>query len=144
VGAGLLEELPDLTLDLGVAATGAEELVEEQEEARFVVDHLGEAGDEGADYVVDALRRGQPRVEPFDPQLGVTADDLDQKPLLGPEVVVEEATADARLAGHMLEGGAGGAAARDGIPHRVDDPLRLVAAELALFRGRLHHQRRAP
>ena len=73
-----------------------------------------------------------------DAQLGVAADDLDQQPLLGPEVVVEEAAADARLAGDVLEGRAGGAAAGDAVAHRVDDALRLVAAELALFGRSLH------
>ena len=47
VGAGALEELADLVLDLGVAAAGAEQLVEEQEEARLVLDQVGEAGDAG-------------------------------------------------------------------------------------------------
>ena len=139
MGAGALEELADLALDVGVAAAGAEQLVEEEEEAGFVLDQVGEAGDE--------RRRARRRrvfagasalVEAVDAQLGVAADDLDQQPLLGPEVVVEEAAADARLAGDVLEGGAGGAALGDGLAHRVDDALRLLAAQLPLFGRRLH------
>jgi hypothetical protein len=38
VGAGGGEELADLVLDVGVAAAGAEELVEQEEEAGVVVD----------------------------------------------------------------------------------------------------------
>ena len=53
MGAGALEELADLALDVGVAAAGAEQLVEEEEEARFVLDQVGEAGDEDVEHVVD-------------------------------------------------------------------------------------------
>ena len=66
-------------------------------------------------------------VEAGDAELGVAADDLDQQPLLGAEVVVEQAAADARLAGDVLEGRAGDAAPGDARAHRVDDPLRLLA-----------------
>ena len=72
-------------------------------------------------------------VEPVDPDLGVAADDLDQQPLLGPEVVVEQAAADPRLAGDLLERRAGGAALGDAVAHRVDDALRLLAAQLTFF-----------
>src|SRR5260221_10816041 len=63
---------------------------------------------------------------------------LDQQPLLGPEVIVEEAAAYARLARHVLKGGAGGAALGDALAHRVDDALRLFPAQLALFGCSLH------
>ncbi len=98
VGAGAVEELADLALDVGVAAAGAEQLVEEQEEAGLVLDQVGEAGDEDVEDVVDGLRLVQRLVEAGDADLGVAADDLDQQPLLGAEVVVQEAAADARLA----------------------------------------------
>ena len=55
VGAGAVEELADLVLDLGVAAAGAEQLVEEEEEARVVLDHVGQAGDEDVEDVVHSL-----------------------------------------------------------------------------------------
>ena len=93
---------------------------------------------EDVEDVVDRLRLGEPLVEPGDADLRVAADDLDQQPLLGPEVVVEEAAADARLAGDVLEGRAGGAALGDAVAHRVDDALRLLAAQLALFGCCLH------
>ena len=124
-------------LDVGVAAAGAEQLVEEQEEAGLVLDQVGEAGDEDVEHVVDGLGLGQRLVEAGDADLGVAADDLDQQPLLGPEVVVEQAAADARLGGDLLEGGAGGAALGDAVAHRVDDALRLLAAQLTLFCRRL-------
>ena len=38
--AGALEELADLALDIGVAPAGAEELEEEQEEVRLVLDQV--------------------------------------------------------------------------------------------------------
>ena len=44
--------------------------------------------------------------------LGVAAHDLDQQALLGAEVVVQKPAADARLAGHVLEGRARGYRAR--------------------------------
>ena len=139
MGAGALEELADLALDVGVAAAGAEQLVEEEEEAGFVLDHVGEAGDEDVEDVVDASSpRPAARRAGRSADLGVAADDLDQQPLLGPEVVVEEAAADPGLAGDVLEGRAGGAALGDAVAHRVDDALRLLAAELALFGRRLH------
>ena len=56
VGAGAVEELADLVLDFGVAPAGAEQLVEEQEEGGFVLDQVGEAGDEDVEDVVDRLR----------------------------------------------------------------------------------------
>src|SRR6185312_14716130 len=56
VRARPLEQLADLALDVGVAATGAEQLVEKQEETRFVLDHVGKAGDEDVEDVVDRLR----------------------------------------------------------------------------------------
>src|ERR1700754_4102652 len=70
VRAGALEELADLALDVGVAAAGAEQLVEQQEEARLVLDQVGEAGDEHVEHVVDALRLAEHLVEAGDPQLG--------------------------------------------------------------------------
>ena len=63
---------------------------------------------------------------------------LDQEALLGAEVIVEEAAADPGLAGDVLEGRARRAAASDAVAHRVDDALRLLAAELTLFGRRLH------
>ncbi len=116
MGAGALEELADLVLDLGVAAAGAEELVEEQEEGRLVLDQVGEAGEQDVDHVVDRLRLCQRFVEPGDADLGVAAHDLDQQPLLGPEVVVEKAAADPGLAGDVLEGRARRAALGDARP----------------------------
>ena len=103
VGAGRLEELADLVLDVGVAAAGGEELVEEEEEAGIVVDQVGEALDQDVEDVVGGLRRAEHLVEAGDAQFGIAADDLDQEPLLGPEVVVEEAAADPGLAGDVLE-----------------------------------------
>jgi len=83
-----------------------------------------------------------------DPGHDVIPKDLDQEALLGPKVVVEEPPADARFARHMLEGGAGDAPLGDAVTHRVDDPLDLLAAQIALFavesrldglRFHLHH-----
>src|SRR6478752_6915694 len=96
MGAGGLEELTDLVLDVRVAAAGAEQLVEE-EEAGLVVDQIGEAGDEDVEDVVDRLGLRQRLVEPGDAQLGIAPHDLDQEPLLGPEVVMQQAAADTRL-----------------------------------------------
>ena len=104
MGAGRLEELADLVLDVGVAAAGAEELVEEEEEAGIVVDHVGEAGDEDVEDVVGDLRLREHLVEAGDAEFGIAPHHLDQEPLLGPEVVVEEAAADPGLAGDVLEG----------------------------------------
>ena len=73
-----------------------------------------------------------------DADLGVAADDLDQEPLLGAEVVVEQAAADACLAGDVLEGRAGDAALGDAGAHRVDDPGRLFARELTGLSTYLH------
>src|SRR4029078_1844382 len=88
--------------------------------------------------VVARLRLGAAVAEPRDADLGVAADDLDQQPLLGAEVVVEEAAADARLAGDLLERGPGRAALGAAVAHGIDDALSLLAAQLPLFRGRLH------
>ena len=141
VGAGRLEELADLVLDVRVAAAGAEELVEEEEEAGVVVDQVGEALDEDVEDGVRGLRLGEHLVEAGDAEFGVAPDDLDQEALLGAEVIVEEAAADPGLAGDVLEGRARRPAASDAVAHRVDDALRLLAAELALFARRLFGRR---
>src|SRR6202012_2714664 len=93
VAAGRLEELADLVLDVGVATAGAEELVEEEEEAGVVVDQVGEAGDEDVEDVVRGLRLREHLVEAGDAEFRVAPHHLDQEPLLGAEVVVEEAAA---------------------------------------------------
>src|SRR6201999_320476 len=94
VGAGRLEELADLVLDLRVTAAGAEELVEEEEEARIVVDQVGEALDQDVEDGVRGPRLGEHLVEAGDAGFGGAADHLDQESLLGAEVIVEEAAAD--------------------------------------------------
>ena len=43
------EEAAELLLDVGVAAPGAEELEQQEEELRLVVDRVLETGDEGVD-----------------------------------------------------------------------------------------------
>ena len=141
MGAGAVEELAELALDVVIAAAGAEQLVEDEEEAGLVLDHVVEAGDEDVEHVIRRARFPQRVVEPGDADLGVAADDLDQQPLLGAEVVVEEAPADLRLGGDLLEGRARGAAFGDALAHRVDDALGLLSAELALL-GRLQAMRR--
>ena len=99
-------------------------------------DHLLQREGEQRDEVVGGRRPGQALVEQSQPELRVTADDLRQQPLLGPEVVVQEPARNARLARDVVEGRAGGAASRDRGAHGVHDPLGLVAAEGR--RGRLH------
>ncbi len=138
--AGSVEELADLVLDLGVSATGAEELVEEEEEAWFVLDQVGQIGDEDVEHVVHGLGVAKRLIEAGDADLRVAADDLDQQPLLGAEVVVEQAAAHPGLAGDMLEGRAGGATHGDALAHRVDDALRFFPAQLALFGRCLHRE----
>jgi hypothetical protein len=51
---------------------------------------------------------------------------------------MEEAAADPGLAGYVLESRARRPALGDGLAHRVNDPLSLVATELSLFRRCLH------
>ena len=82
---------------------------------------------------------GQLLVERGHPQVGVALDDLGEQPLLGAEVVVQQPARDAGLASDVVERRARDAAQRHRRAHRVDDPLRLLAAELRARRwSRLH------
>ena len=67
------------------------------------------------------------------------ADHLHEQPLLGAEVVVQEAARHARLAGHVVERRGGGAARADARAHRLDDPLRLLSLEPARGLDRCLH-----
>ena len=75
------------------------------------------------------LRLGEPLVHRLVAHLAVLANDLDEQPLLGAEVVVEQPARDAGLARHVVEGRAGCAARADARAHGGDDPLRLLALE---------------
>ena len=79
-------------------------------------------------------------LERGDAGVAVAADDLHEQPLLRAEVVVQQPARDAGLARDDVEGRAGGAAGADALAHRGDDPLRLLAVELARgFYGRGFH-----
>ena len=79
-----------------------------------------------------SARRRELLVERGHAQVAVAADDLDEQPLLGAEVVVQQPARDAGLARDVVEGRAGDAAPRDARAHRVDDALRLLALDGAL------------
>src|SRR6202000_3569583 len=93
VGAGRLEELADLVLDLRVAPAGAEERVEEEEEARIVVDQVGEALDQDVEDGVRGPRLGEHLVEAGDAKFGGGADTLDEEALLWAARIVRRAAA---------------------------------------------------
>src|SRR5262249_25754439 len=86
----------------------------------------------------DRLRPSERLIEAGDADLGVATDHLDQQPLLGPEVVVEEAAADPGLARDLLESRPRGAAPGHALTHGIDNALRLLPAQLAPFGRRLH------
>ena len=81
-------------------------------------------------HVVGASGAGDRVLEALDPHVTFAPHDLDQQPLLGAEVVVQQAAGDARLAGDVIEGRAGDPAGGDADAHRLDDPRRLVTREL--------------
>ena len=85
VGAGAIEELPDLALDLRIAAPGGEQIEEQHPEAGVVLDRVLEVGDQDVEQLVDGPGVAQRLVQPGDPVLGVTADHLDQQRSLVPK-----------------------------------------------------------
>ena len=69
-------------------------------------------------------------LERGDAGVAVLAHDLHQQPLLGAEVVVQQAARDAGLARDDVEGRAGRAAGANAGAHGGDDPARLLAIQL--------------
>ena len=104
VRSGAVEELRHLALDLGVAATGGEQVKEQNPESGVVLYRVLEVRNQDLEQLVGRRRIAERLVHPRDPVLGVAPHHLDQQGLLRAEVVVEEPAADARLAGDVLEG----------------------------------------
>ena len=127
------QQLGELAGDLLVAPRQREQLEDDGDELGLVLDEALQRGDERIDDVVGIARRGELVVERGHAQLAVAAHDLGQQPLLGPEVVVQQAARDARLAGDVVEGRARHAAPGDARAHRLDDPLGLLALDRALL-----------
>ena len=99
--------------------------------AGVVLQELLEADDERLHDLVEALRLREPLVHVARALGGVVPHDLDEQTLLRAEVVVQEAARDAGLARHVVERRRRRAARGDAGAHRGDDPLGLVALELA-------------
>ena len=97
-----------------------------------------------AEQRVGALDAGDRLRHPLHPQVAVAPHDLDQQPLLRAEVVVQQPARDAGLARDVVERRAGRAAQPDRGAHRVDDPLRLLARELAAGARCLHAREASP
>jgi hypothetical protein len=131
-------ELGVLGGDLRVAAREREQLERQRQELGVLAQHRLERAPQHGDEVLGARGAGQLLVEHAEPQLGVAPDHLGQQPLLGAEVVVQQPARDARVARDVVERRARDAAQGDRGAHRVDDPLRLLAAELGPLGGRLH------
>jgi hypothetical protein len=128
-------ERGQLGRDLGRAAGGGEELEVQRDEGRVPLHQVLERADQHVQQVVGGAGGRDSLVERGEPQVGVAPHDLDEQPLLGAEVVVQEPARDAGLARDVVEGRARRAARRHRRAHRVHDALRLVAAE---GRCRLH------
>ena len=124
--------------DLGRAARGGEELEVQRDERRVALDEVLERGDERGEQVVGGARVGERGVERGEADVGVAPDDLDQQPLLGAEVVVQQPARDARLAGHVVERRARRAArATDA---RIASTIRCALSPLSVRVARLHRR----
>ena len=121
-----------------MAAREGEQLEHDGHELRVVAHRALQRGDELVDDLVGALGALQALAQERQPQRRVAADDLGEHPLLGAEVVVQQAARDAGLARDVVERRAGRAAARHGRAHRVHDPLRLLPLDGTRRRGGLH------
>ena len=89
--AGAARELGQLGGDLRVALPQGEQLVEGDHGASPLAQDLLQAAHQRVDQLIRPRRPGDRLVQRLAPDLGLAADDLDQQPLLGAEVVVQEA-----------------------------------------------------
>ena len=115
--------------DLVVAPGGGEQLEDERHEPGVVLHHVLQRANEHVDEVVGRVGVGERLVQRGEADVAVAAHHLDEQALLGAEVVVQEPTRHARLAGHVVERRAGRTAARDAGAHRVDDARSLLAGK---------------
>src|SRR6201999_3895504 len=124
-------ELGQFRPDLLAVARRADELADRGRPAGLLVlDELLQPGHQRSDHLVDAGRARELALDPLDANLAVGAHDLYEQPLLRPEVVVQQAARDARLARDVVERRSGRAAFRDARAHRLDDALGLLAFQL--------------
>ena len=131
VAAPAAVELGHLGAQLLAVVRGADHLVDDGRAPRAHPRPSPPARRPGCRPARRRSSRGQGVLERRDAGVAVAPDDLHQQPLLRAEVVVQQPARDARLAGHDVEGGAGGAAGTDALAHRGDDLLGLLAVELA-------------
>ncbi len=131
-------QLRQLGGDLLVVAPERVQLEQDGEELGLVGEHLLQRQRERAEQRVGAVDAGDRRAHALHAQVAVAPHHLDEEPLLRAEVVVQQAAGHAGLARDVVERRPGRAARADRRAHRVDDPLGLLARELAPGRRRLH------
>ena len=91
LGPGAAGEPRHLGADLDVAPGQREQLEHQRHVAGVLTDHVLQRPDQRVDEVVGGVGVREGLVQERDPQLGVSADHLDQQALLGAEVVVQQA-----------------------------------------------------
>ena len=137
------QQLRELRRDLLVAPRQREQLEDQRDEAGLVADEVVERRDEPRHEVVGRARVCELLVEQRQAHVAVAPHDLDEQPLLRAEVVVQEPARHASRARDLIERRARRTALADRRAHRVDDPRRLVAGELALAVGCRFHAARS-